>query len=287
MKIIRSAPRLGDVSPDVLVLKQTLSQFGFNPGELNDVFDEDLKAGLLDFQDDYMLASSGEAGPLTLSQLRIMVDPHPRLENSHLLGAAQDLHTHPIPGRRQNRHLHPVLREKLDHALFSGGLPVSFQKKNIPDMICDVARAFATLAIVERGDNHGTDVGFIQSIIGSYTPNGNGDSWCMSTVQCEAALVEDFMQRESLMPAGENCVDVFTKATRIKGLTTTTPEPGTFGVGQHGIHSTGHTWTTLAINKNGSLHTFEGNRNNRAMIGDRDARKTGDLHTLGFIRMFP
>lgn len=284
MKIIRSAPVLGDQTPDILTVKQTIAHFGFNPGELNDVFDSELVSAIQEFQDEYSIPVSGELGPITLSAMRIMVDPHP--PGALLAQAGVSVHTHPIANRRQNRHLHPTLREKLDHAVLGSGLPVSFQKKIVPDMICDVARGFATLGIIEHGDNHGTDVGFIQAVIGGYTPGGNGDSWCMSTVQCIAAYIEDFLQRESLMPAGENCVDVYSRAVRIKGLVSASPIAGSFWIGRHGLSSKGHTGTVIAVNKDGSLHTFEGNRNNKAMIGDRNARHTGDLETLGFVKMF-
>lgn len=204
--------------------------------------------------------------------------------------------THDLQNRRSSRKLHPALRSLIEKKVFTGGIiPDCFLQKDIPSCVILIAKSLESLKIRESGGaNKGEIVGYIQAIIGPYFVNGTGDPWCMSTVQCIVAFIEDFFQVESPVPDTESVMNCYTNSRKIVGLLSEECEVGTFFLFQNGSKWYGHAGTVLEVLPSDKMNTFEGNTGDKsARDGDgayfrmRDQHKNGLLVTKGFLRVYP
>jgi hypothetical protein len=250
---IFSIPAPGAMGADVKSYQLQLAKVGGKKLTPDGIFGGVTKKLTAEFQVENKLPGSGIPGPITLALLGLeigvyMPDGSPTI-------------TKDIVGKK-SRKLHPTLRVLMEKQIFPGGVvPISFKTANIPQCVIDTSMGMNALAIRERGgNNYGKDVGMIQDIIGSNPENGNGDAWCMSTVQCIVAFIEDYFQIESPMPDTEGVMDCFTKSQGIKDLLVYKPEAGTAFLGKHGTDWRGHTGMILSTKDDGStMETFEGN----------------------------
>ena len=184
----------------------------------------------------------------------------------------------------------------MEDKIFKNGIvPDCFIKRDIPSCVVLISKTLESLKIREQGGaNKGEIVGYIQSIIGPYFVNGTGDPWCMSTVQCIVAFIEDFFQVESPVPDTESVMNCFTNSRKIVGLISEECEVGTFFLFQNGTKWYGHAGSVLEVLHQGKMNTFEGNTGDKsARDGDgayfrmRDQKKNGELVTKGFLRVYP
>lgn len=204
--------------------------------------------------------------------------------------------TKDLKRRKTNRHLRIELRLLVENLIFPKGLiPACFLLKDIPQCVVETAKAFEKLGIREKGgQNKGEVIGYIQGVIGGYIPNGNGDPWCLSMVQCIVAFIEDFFQTESPFPETESVMNCFSSAKKIPDILLTEAEVGSFFLFQQGDKWMGHAGTVLEILPNDKMITFEGNTGHAsirdgdgAYFRERDQKVNGPLKTKGFVRVFP
>jgi len=197
--------------------------------------------------------------------------------------------------RKSNRKLHENLRLLIEEKLFKDGIvPECFLQQDIPACVVAVAKALESLKIREvGGNNRGELIGYIQSSIGSYVKNGDGEPWCLSTIQCIVAFIEDFFQIESPFPSTESVMSCYTAAREIPDLVSDDCEPGSFYLAQNGNKWFGHAGTVLSTSIE-TMTTFEGNTGAQsvrdgdgAYIRIRNIKKNGDLVTKGFVRVYP
>lgn len=286
---IKRIPILNQASKEGLVLQQQLNKKGGYKLVEDGIPGAKTLAALKDFQIKNITGSqgSGTIGPMTLKLLEIEVVP----ENPVTGESAK---TRKLKGT--GRDLHPTMRLLLEAAIFKGGqIPVAFLERNHKKMVVIVARAMAALEIREvGGNNKGKTVGFIQAIIGDHIPNGNGDAWCMSTVQCIIAFIEDFLQVLSMIVASEGVTDTWTRTKKNNPeLVKAAALVGSFFAGQHGEKWQGHTGTVLEVLPNNKMETYEGNTGDGnmrdgdgAFIRIRDQKKNGDLINRAFLIMY-
>jgi hypothetical protein len=290
MQEISSIPKRGDANESVGDVQQRLKHLGYNPGAVDGIFGAATARGVSAFQKANGLPGSGIMGPKTIKALGFEVRfMAPR--------SGQETITRDLKGRK-SRFIHPTLRLLLEAKLFPGGrIPEAFRSVDIPRMTVLAAVALESLKVREiGGNNRGPLVGLIQDIIGPYAQNGTGDAWCMSTTQILVAIIEDYCQAESPVLDSEGCMNVYTSALSIQGLTTLHAEAGSMFICQNGKKWTGHTGLVLEVLP-GKMRTFEGN------TGDGDARD-GDgayfrtrglakfaskstLELRGFVRIYP
>lgn len=284
---INSIPKLGDANQEVVILQRAIKDLGFDPGSLDGVFGPKTKLAISQIQIQNHLAGSGVIGPKTLQILGLEV-----VVSSPVTG--QPSITKDLKGKK-GRHLHPTLRLLMEQKIFpSGEIPESFLKKDIKAMTIATTIGLAELGVKEKGgNNHGREVGFIQSVIGVFKENGTGDAWCMSTVQCVVSFIEDYLEVESPVTDSEHCMTVLSQARRVKGLVTTLAEPGTMFIGQHGKTQNGHTGMVIK-SASGKMNTFEGNTSDDNMTDGsgaffrlRDQMVNGNLYIRGFVRIYP
>lgn len=284
---VNAIPKKGDVGKDVVTLQKQLASLGFSPGSVDGVFGNKTAAAVSQFQKSIGLAGSGVIGPLTLKGLSIEVST-----DSPVTGAPAI--TKDLKGR-QARFLHPALRLLLEARVFPDGtIPDCFKQRNLTECVRVVSHAMDDLGIREKGSNRGELVGYIQGIIGTYVPDGTGDAWCMSAVQCLVAFLEDFFQVESPVLASEHCVTVHKSAKKVLGLVAPSCEAGTIWNAMHGSGPAGHTGTVLKALDNEKMQTFEGNtgggsirEGDGAYVKTRNQKKNGTLTTLGFVYIYP
>lgn len=157
------------------------------------------------------------------------------------------------------------------------------------------AIAMEKLNIREKGgENRGEIVGYIQGVVGGYIPGGTGDPWCMSTIQCIVAFIEDYFQVESPLPDTESVMNCYSSTKNNPEIFTATAEEGTFFLFQSGERWMGHAGSVLEILPEGRMRTFEGNTGHSsirdgdgAYFRERDQKKNGPLTTKGFVRIYP
>lgn len=290
MVTISSIPKQGDHGPDTLAVQKAANKLG-NFGLTEDgLFGKKTTAAISAIQKRNGLAGSGEIGPKTLLILGLMV-----VAISPVTG--QTSITKNLVGKSEKRHLHPTLRLLIESKVFpNGNIPRCFVEKK-PDLCGTlVAQALLSLGVAEKGGNNkGKEVGWIQSIIGSYSEGGNGDSWCMSTMQCIVAFLEDYFQVESPVEDSELCTAVYSAAQKVSGLIAPTLEANTMGICQHGSSYKGHTWWNVKLLGDALVGTIEGNTGSGSIFdGDglydrkRNTKKVGgDLKYLGSVRVYP
>lgn len=284
---IKSIPKQGDVGRDVTALQKQLHSLGHDCGVIDGVFGGKTKKAIQELQKKNGLEGSGVIGPKTLEILKLKVVPSSPVTGNNAI-------TKDLVGKKK-RFLHPSLRLMIESEVFVNGIiPDCFNEKDVPACVVKVAQALDSLGIKEEGGNNkGQEVGYIQSIIGSYVENGTGDAWCMSTVQCVVAFIEDFFQVESPLPDTEGVMDCYTKAKDIPGLVTNKCEVGSFFLWQNGTGWQGHTGIVLS-HSNTTMNTFEGNTG-AGSIRDGDGAFTrvrlignnGKYKIKGFARVYP
>ena len=287
---ITSIPKQGDHGADTLAVQKAANRIGGFKLTEDGLFGSKTTAAISAIQKRNGLPGSGIIGPKTLLILGLTV-----VAISPVTG--QTSITKNLVGKAENRHLHPTLRLLIESKVFPGGnIPRCFVEKK-PDLCGTmVAQALLSLGIVEKGGNNkGKEVGWIQSIIGSQAEGGNGDSWCMSTMQCIVAFLEDYFQVESPVEDSELCTAVFSAAKKVKGLIADSLEANTIGICQHGNTYKGHTWWNVKILEAAIVSTIEGNTGSGSIFdGDglydrkRNTKKVGgDLKYLGSVRVYP
>lgn len=277
MITIMTCPKMGDKGSDVTVLQRVLKEKGYDVGTIDGVFGIRTFGQVQKFQSENSINASGLIGPKTLAALGLIVD-------------TPIATTKPLSGRHA-RHLHPDLRIKIESKLYSLD---ELKMKRTDEQVIAVATALDALAIREVGGNNmGHDVGIIQSIIGQVSEQGTGDAWCMSTVQCIVAFIEDLNQIASPILASESCLEVWHDA-EAKGLGLSRPEIGSFFIAEHGNSGLGHTGTIVGLNGS-QMHTFEGNTGNGSLRDGDGAYMRTRLTTMlgnnfpvrGFVKIYP
>lgn len=288
-KTINSIPKLGDHGKDVVVLQTALVGNGIKV-TVDGLFGAKTKKAVSDFQKKKGLHGSGIIGPKTIGYLGLYIEAISPITGKKSI-------TSNLIGKRENRILHPTLRLLIEDKVFTGGnIPRCFVERDIKECAILVGKSLLDLGVREvGGNNKGEKVGQIQSIIGTYNPKGTGDAWCMSTMQCIVAFLEDYFKIESPVEDSEHCVTVFNAAKKVQGLVASELlEEGAMFIGRHGNKSSGHTGLNLIVTKPYIVTTIEGNTGpNSISDGDglhlknRDIRKIGDLKILGSVRFYP
>lgn len=288
MIILNTVPKLGDSGQDVIKLQNALKAKG-TLKVVDGLFGAKTQKAVSDFQKSKGLGGSGVIGPKTLGLLGLQI-----VAVSPVTGQVSI--TQNLIGKKEARHLHPTLRLLIESKVFPNGkIPQYFIDKDVVKCAKAVADALDSLQIREvGGNNRGEKVGMIQSIIGVYNPKGTGDAWCMSTMQCIVAFLEDYFQKESPVEDSEHCLTVWKAALKVEGLAVTGLEEGGMFIGQHGKSQNGHTGLNYVVHDANHLTTKEGNTGpNSISDGDglftkeRDIRKIGDLRILGTVRFYP
>ena len=285
---LTSIPKLGDIGPDVLVLQTALKAKGFDPGTLDGDYGKKTNAAVIKAQKAAKLPGGGIIGPRTLSFLGLVVMVPAPIPGTTTV-------TRDLKGKK-DRFLHPKLRLAIEANLFTGGMiPVSFSSLDLPQMVVDTALAMEKLSIREvGGNNRGQKVGWIQSVVGSDSETGNGDSWCMSTDQNIIAFIEDYIGVESPLIASENCMAVKRAAETVPGLFVKEAKRGSFFLMGY-TSTTGHTGTVLEVLPKNKMKTYEGNTGsgsvndgNGAFLRERPASgKIGKGTIHGFAFVYP
>lgn len=286
---IKRIPLMNQASHEGLVLQQQLNKAGNYKLTEDGIPGAKTLAALKDWQIKNITGSqgSGTIGPMTLKLLGIEVVPENPVTGKQAL-------TRKLKGT--GRDLHPTMRLLIEAAVFKNGqVPVAFLKRKHKEMVVIVARAMASLEVREvGGNNKGQRVGFIQAIIGGHIPNGNGDAWCMSTVQCIIAFIEDYLQVRCMIVSSEGVTDTWTRTKKNNPeLVKAAALVGSFFAGQHGEKWQGHTGTVLELLPDNKMETYEGNTGDGnmrdgdgAFIRIRDQKKNGDLINRAFLIMY-
>lgn len=288
MAFITTIPHIGSIGPDVVTLQQQLVYMGLDPGYVDGVFGNKTLAAISKLQKAHDLSGTGLIGPKTLAYLGLSVNEASPVTLKSTI-------TRDLAGKK-DRHIHPAMRILLEAQLFpAGGVSKAWLTKDIPACFIEAASALARVGVFEDGGNNmGELVGEVQSTIGSYTPGGNGDSWCLEYAQVIIAVIEDYFGIESPVPAVKSCVDCWEKASVMSGMTTQDPTAGSLALGRHGNTWQGHAMPVVALLPDGKMRTSEGNTSISNMTdGDgsgikvRAQKKNGDLVTMGFVFVYP
>ena len=289
MTQINSIPKLGDTGQDVIKLQAALKLKGFYAGTTDGIFGAKTKASVIKFQKSWGSAGTGTIGPKTLVKLNLEV-----VAISPVTGRLSI--TTNLKGKKENRIIHPTMRLLLEEKLFPNGvIPKCWIDKDVVKCAKAVADALDSMKIRETGANKGQLVGMIQGIIGTYTPNGNGDHWCMSTMQLIIAMLEDFFQVESPVEDSEHCVTTYRAALKVPGLVVAGKlEEGGMFVIQYYPKTSGHTGLNYDVHNDNEATTKEGNTgDNSVNNGDgfytreRNVKKISSARFLGTVRFYP
>lgn len=289
MTQINTIPKLGDTGQDVIKLQNALKAKGFYNGTVDGIFGAKTKAAVSEFQKSWGSTGTGEIGPKTLLKLNLEV-----VAISPVTGKISI--TSNLKGKKENRVIHPALRLLLEEKMFPQGvIPKCWIDKDVVKCAKMVADALDALKIRETGANKGEIVGMIQGIIGSYTKGGNGDHWCMSTMQIIAAMLEDFFQVESPVEDSEHCVTTYRAAVKVPGLAVEGAlEEGGMFIVQYYPKTSGHTGLEYTVHNKFEVTTKEGNTGDKSVNNgdgfytrERDIRKMGSAKFLGTIRFYP
>ncbi len=286
--IISSIPLFGETSKDVATLQTRLTELGFALGTIDGIFLYKTKAAVSEFQKSKGLPGTGVIGPKTVAYLGLQVVAQSPVDGQPTI-------TQDIKGRI-DRNLHPSLRILMEQKIFPGRVvPQAFKDGDVPKMVNLICIGLDALQITEvGGNNRGQKVSYIQAIIGPYNPKGTGDAWCLSLGQVVVAFIEDYLQKESPVPATEHCMTWVNAAKKIPGLFTEACEVGTIFLMQLGTSSSGHAGLVTQVLGSNRMRTFEGNTGSDgsrdgdgAYYKNRHQRKNGDLTTKGFGRIYP
>jgi hypothetical protein len=292
MITISKIPSRGDQGQEIKTLQTLLKGKGCDPGGIDGVFGAQTQRAIAAFQRSFGSSGTGNIGPITLQKLGLQV----------VVPTVKGLITKDLQGKK-DRHLHPKFRAALEAVLFANGIPQSFLRKDLIQMVIDIDLAMEKLDMREvGGNNRGEFVGYVQGVTGDYKPYGNGDAWCMDKNQCRIAFMEDYLCVESPVPASAHCMTVFRGAEKVPGLVTYLPELGSMYVGRHGTSDKGHTGDVIGLPGRGvpyklsleQMYAYEGNTaDSNISDGDGDSfrvrhvSKNGDLVTQGFVRTYP
>lgn len=289
--LLSSYPEIGDDSNDVRTLQIRLQEFGFRPGSVDGKYGEKTKAAVIAFQKATLSGRTlqdGSCGVSTLEALQLYVGPVPKETEYRFI-------TQDVPGKQQ-RKIQPALRRKLEEYIFPHGtIPKSLLDRDPQVFACLVMEALESMKIREVGGNNmGKDVALIQSVVGGVTAGGDGLAWCESLWQVIVAFTEDCFGVESPVPSGEGVTDVYSRAEKIKGLTTQECEVGTCAHAQVDGSWQGHAMPVRQVLPGNAMATFEGNTNSAgsrdghgAFFKTRDQRRNDGKTTLGFVRIYP
>lgn len=287
--VIEQIPAFGDHSKSVAALQRKLIELGYDSKGVDGLFGSNTRAAIKSFQQAKGLAETGAIGPKTLAVLDMKVSEETPIGTR--------LVTKDVAGKR-SRHLHPAMRLRLEAIVFEKGIvPPFWQNKELPKVCQAVQHALGTLGIKEEGsDNHGLGVGQVQSTIGGSQIGGDGDAWCLEFSQMKIALIEDFYQKESPVPALNSCVDCWNGAKKIAGLTTQTPTEGTLALAKHtNSPGRGHAMECYQLLGRNKMKTVEGNMDipfskwDVSTFNERNVARNnvGELVTLGFVFVYP
>jgi hypothetical protein len=193
------------------------------------------------------------------------------------------------------RSLRPELRAKIEENIFKDGIPQCFVKKDIEECLILLCEAFDSLGIREKASpNKGELVGYIQGVVGGYIPNGDGNPWCMSLVQCAIAFLEDYFKIVSPIKASESVMDVYNSVKKNPDIFSKEFSEGSIYLARNGETVFGHTGIVCQSVDENIMITFEGNTGNSSIReGDgayykkRNKLQNGKLKTLGFVKVFP
>jgi peptidoglycan hydrolase-like protein with peptidoglycan-binding domain len=298
---LRSTPKYGDVSTDVMELKDALAAAGFWPkaaSKSHDHFGPKTKKAVSKFQKANGLTGTGVIGPKTLKLLGLEVEILVVDTGTPTADGApkpvRTLLTKDIQGKK-DRHVLPELRAAIEQRIFPGGKFAPWvMEKNVVAGATAIARALEDIKVREiGGNNRGKWVGLIQGVIGKFLPKGTGDAWCKSTMQVIVAMLEDIWGVESPVAASEHCMTVWAAAKKVPGLTTPFCEVGTMFEFMNGKGPAGHTGYVYDL-KGSTMYTIEGNTGNKSLSdGDglfykqRNVAKNGNFTTQGFVRFWP
>jgi len=303
IEVPKSRPDLsrGDKGEHVLALQKMLKAKGYEVPTTG-TFDASTESGVKKFQAaaGLKLQFPGTVGPLTWSALEKPAAPTPTPTPKPPVGAVTLPYTKDLVNRKNStRKVPEYLRLEIEKIVFKNGvIPQAFLKKDVPQMVRLLSLALVQIKIREvGGNNRGFWVGMLQSVIGSIVYNltgktgGNGEAWCMSTMQVIIAFIEDYLKVESDIISSEHCMTTIREARKISGLTTMTAEVGTIIIWRHGTTESGHTGSIMAVGS--KLSTVEGNTGDSSMRdGDglfertRSPKGEGDMTIQGYIRLY-
>ena len=282
MKTIKTIPKFGDISWDVIAVQQQLFGNENSGQEVTGIFDRYTEGRIILFQQQNNIESNfpGTLGPITLEKLGIQVSAfNPILQKKTV--------TSDFLGKK-DRHLHPNLRVALEIHLFPGGKILDcFKQKNIQQCKIAASLALSKIEIKESNrNNFGTRVGEVQGTVGTFTKGGNGDDWCLDYEQITIAILEDYFKVESPYPATASTINCWNLAVKVPGLTTTEFEIGSTCIAQRSP-TRGHAMSVISEYSWDHMNTAEGNVEGKAGLFVRNKWINGDLKTLGYIRAFP
>lgn len=288
---ISKIPAYGSFSKDVRILQERLIELGFDPKGADGIYGMNTQQAVISLQLKNKLQGSGVIGPKTLGLLKLVVSDISVITDSPLI--TKDIKN------KKDRHLHPNMRQRLEAYLFANGnVPDFWTNKKLSSVCIAVQEALAELGVKENGrNNYGTDVGEVQGTTGGFTPGGNGDAWCLDFAQMKVAIIEDFYQKESPVPATANCVDCWKGSEKVAGLTTSVPTIGTLALAQYINNPTrGHAMECYELLGGGQMRTVEGNTSANDMtngnnsgfnVRNQKLNNRDTLRTLGFVYVYP
>lgn len=290
---INRLPEFGDEGNDIRTLQVRLIELGLDPGPVDGKFGNETRFAIRKFQ-------------IMKLHKRTFEDGSVGIVTAEALGLYTGAEMPPPPEKYEfitkhlemkfGRHLVPELRQLIEQSVFKDRvIPQAFVDKDVQKMGPLVATALESMKIREvGGNNKGQMVGYIQSVIGSVAPGGDGLAWCLSMSQVIVAFIEDWCQVASPVPVCEGVTEMFSKAKFIPGLLSMECETGTICCAQHGASWMGHAMFVMMNGSSNQMTTFEGNTNaagaregDGAYFKTRDKYQNGDLKTLGFIRIYP
>ncbi len=282
MKIVKSIPRLGDVSWDVEIIQEQLRDLFSGNITTDGIFGKETFDTLIAFQKAKGIETNqpGSIGPVTLKFLDIIVVG--MNSTTGRLTVTNDLRG------KKDRHIHPSIRIFLEAELFpSGKILPCFKDKNIQQCAIAIFGALGRIKILEGPkNNYGKEVGWVQGTTGSAAPGGNGDDWCLDHSQIAVGFLEDYFKTESPVPAVAHTITCWRDAKLIPGLTTTDFEIGTIAIFQRNA-TQGHSMGVMNEVAWDLMGTVEGNVDGTAGFFIRNKWQTNDLKLLGFIRFYP
>ncbi len=282
MKIIKTIPKFGDVSWDVVIVQEQLYDMVSGSTTIDGIFGRETEELIIEFQKKNGIQTNypGTLGPVTLKMLDIVVVAMNPVKSS--MTKTQDLKG------KKDRHIHPSIRVSLEAELFPGGKILDcFKKRDVVQSAIAVFGALGKIKIFEGPrNNYGTEVGWVQGTIGAAAPGGNGDDWCLDHSQIAVGFLEDYFKVESAVPATAHTLTCWKEAKLVPGLTTTEFEIGTIAIFQRN-EKQGHSMGVVADVSWDLMRTVEGNVDGKAGFFIRNKWQTNDLKLLGHIRFFP
>lgn len=280
--------KFGSTGDQVKELQRQLALLGFFKGAIGGNFQSLTTAAVKQFQLARGLKVDGIVGPQTRAQLYTSAPKTGKLVTKHLNRMLSD------------RHIADELRAKIESLVFPGGVtPEAFFNRQWRPAAILVMNALVSMEVREvGGQNKGYWVGLIQSVLGKFTDKGDGEPWCMSTIQNVIAFLEDYFQYESQVFDSEHCMTTLRRTKKAApNLVHTDPNLASIIIWEHVKNGkptdAGHTELILLIKSLTTWETGGGNTSDSNMReGDglyRKVRgwvKTGSLPVRGFIDMW-